>query len=264
MPCFVDWALRRRGPFADLDVPQLKVIAAVNLQTWLVAAVDREWGFRTLRQLGAARFPWKAIMPPSDQAVTRPYGDRILELHGFSVADLKSWGGDDPAPYARTLREDDSAGNLPARWLANHLETPLVRHTQFLSEQRMANGVFFIVNMNSPWTGGLSVLRNLRFLKMDEDALRTVQAEFGAELLTLPERLFAGVDEDLLTIGWRHHYIYGRDDTDPALIRAILASLEAPEFLDNAMGVSYTAVRPGLVPGVELHPVSEAWYARSR
>jgi hypothetical protein len=89
-----------------------------------------------------------------------------------------------------------------------------------------------------------------------------VADEFGAEILTLPERIFRGVDRDMPTIGWRHQYIYGRDDTDPELVLAILAALERPAFLDNAYGASYTAVEPRLVPGVELHPAARSWYER--
>jgi len=263
MPPFVDWAMRRSGPLSDIVPAELRVIAAVNLPTWLVAAVEREAGFHTLRELGEAKFPWKPIMPPADQLL-RAWGERVLQLHGFSTAEFKEWGGDDPLPYSRELRHDAPADGLPASWVADRAPEPLARYTQHLARNGLANGVFFIVNLASPWAGGLSVLRDLTFLEIEHDALRTVQRELGAQLLILPDRIFPGVDRDMLTLGWRHQYIYGRDDTDPVLIRAILGALEKPQLLENAMGVSYTAVEPELVPGVELHCASREWYAAVR
>jgi hypothetical protein len=263
MPPLVDWAMRRSGPLSDIVAAELRVIAAVNLPAWLVAAVERKAGFRTLRELGEARFPWKPIMPPADQMI-RAWEERILQLHGFSMADLKSWGGDDPVYYAGQLMHDATEGGPGAAWRAGRTPEPLVSYTQYLARNELVNGAFFVVNLASPWAGSLSLLPDLCFLEIDYQALRTVQRELGAELLVLPDRIFPGVDRDLLTIGWRHQYIYGRHDTDPELVRAILSALERPQLLENAIGVSYTAVQPELVPGVELHPASREWYEATR
>jgi hypothetical protein len=263
MPPFVDWANRRFGLMADTDFPALRVIAAVNLSMWLVAAADSDTGFTRLRDIGDARFSWKPIMPPADQLL-RGYGERVLELHGFSTDDIKSWGGNDPVYTPRDLRHAGQADGLPGSWIADRPPVPLVTYTRQLSDSGLANGLFVMVNLNSPWASGLSILRELRFLEMDEAALSTVADELGTEIITLPERIFRGVDRDMPTIGWRHHYIYGRDDTDPGLVHAILRALERPDFLDNAYGASYTAVEPDLVAGVELHPVARAWYEGRR
>lgn len=263
MPLFVDWAMRRSGLLSDITPADLRVIAAVNLPTWLVAAVDRTAGFRTLRELGEAKFPWMPIMPPADQ-LTRGWGERILQLHGFSTAELKSWGGDDPLPYSRELRHDDPDTGLPASWVADRAPEPLISYTQYLARNDLANGLFFIVNLASPWACGLSALRDLRFLEFEHDALQVVRQELGAQLLTLPDRIFPGVDHDMLTMGWYHQYIYGRADTDPELVRATLQALERPLLMENAFGISYTAVEPEIVPGVELHDATREWYQRTR
>lgn len=263
MPPFVDWAVRGRGPLADLDAGHLRVIAAVNLSTWLVAAVDAESGVRTLREIGEKRFPWKPITPPGDQLL-RAWGERVLELHGFSTQALRDWGGDDPPPYARDLRHEPAEDGLPARWIADRASGPLSGYTHYQLENGLANGVFMFVNLASPWTNVLANVRTMTFLDLEDDALRTVAEEFGAQLVPLPERLYPGVDRTIPTIGWRHQYVYGREDTDPELVRAILKALERPEFLDNAMGISYTAVEPDLVPGVELHPAALDWYRDRR
>jgi hypothetical protein len=264
MPPLVAWAIRRAGgPLSDMGAADLRVIAAVNLPAWLVAAVERKAGFRTLRELGEARFRWKPIMPPADHLL-RGWEERILQLHGFSTADLKSWGGDDPLYCAGQLLHDATEGGLSADWAAERAPEPLVSYTQYLARNGLANGVFFVVNLASPWAGSLSLLPDLCFLEFDYQALLTAQREHGAQLLVLPDRIFPGVDRDLLTVGWRHQYIYGRSDTDTDLVRAILGALERPQLLENAVGASYSAVEPELVPGVELHSASREWYDATR
>jgi hypothetical protein len=263
MPPFVDWAMRRSGPLSDVPAAELRVIAAVNLPAWMVAAVERKSGFRTLRELGEARFPWKPIMPPAGQLL-RAWQERILQLHGFSTADLKSWGGDDPVCHVGQLRHHTVDDGLPEAWAPGRIPDPLAGCTQYLARNELANGVFSVVNLASPWAASLWLLPDLRFLEIDYQALRTVQRELGAELLVLPDRIFPGVNRDLLTIGWRHQYIYGRHDTDSDLARAILSALERPQLLENAIGASYTAVEPELVSGVELHHASREWYDATR
>jgi len=259
MPPLVDWAMRPGGPLPDIAPADLRVIAAVNLPAWLVAAVERKAGIRTLRELGEARFPWKPIMPPADHLL-RAWEERILQFHGFSVTDLKSWGGDDPLYSAGQLLHDATEGGLSAVWSALRAPEPLVSYAQYLARNDLANGAFFVVNLASPWAGSLSMLPDLSFLEFDYQALLAAQRELGAQLLVLPNRIFPGVDRDLLTLGWRHQYIYGRSDADPDLVRAILGALERPQLLENAVGASYSAVEPELIPGVELHPASLEWY----
>jgi hypothetical protein len=263
MPPLVAWANRRSGPLSDIVPAELRVIAAVNLPAWLVAAVERKAGFRTLRELGEARFPWKPIMPPADHLL-RGWEERILQLHGFSTADLKSWGGGDPLYYAGQLMHDATEGGLSAAWAAERTPEPLVSYTQYLARNELANGVFFVVSLASPWAGSLSLLPDLCFLEFDYQAMLTAQREHGAQLMVLPNRIFPGVDRDLLTAGWRHQYIYGPSDTDPDLVRAILGALERPQLLENAVGASYSAVEPELVSGVELHSASREWYDATR
>jgi hypothetical protein len=259
MPPFVDWAMHGDSRLPGIPAGELRVIAAVNLPAWLVAAVERKAGLRTLRELGEARFPWKPIMPPADQ-LFRVWEERILQLHGFSTAELKSWGGDDPLGHAWQLMHQAADSGLSAACVAGRAPEPPVSYTQYLARNNLANGAFFVVNLASPWAGSLSLLRDLCFLEFDYQALRTVQRELGAQLLVLPNRIFPGMNRDLLTVGWRHQYIYGRSDTDPDLVRAILGALERPQLLENAIGASYTAVEPELVPGAELHPASLEWY----
>ena len=82
---------------------------------------------------------------------------------------------------------------------------------------------------------------DLRFLRFDEAILDAIIAEWGGTKMTLPARLFNGVDEDMPVVGWRHHYIYGKADVPDELVRAVLQALEDERILDNAHGFSYRA-----------------------
>ena len=90
--------------------------------------------------------------------------------------------------------------------------------------------------------------------------LDAVNAEWGGTKMTLPARLFNGVDEDMPVVGWRHHYIYGGADVPDELAAAVLKALEDERFLDNAHGFSYSGFRPQLIKGIKLHRVTEEYY----
>jgi len=248
-PQFVDWAQRGLDVFAGKAIPELRVVAALNLPLWLAAAVDRSAGFTTLAELGAARFPWNVIWPGPDNIVG-VYIERIMREHGFSIADVVSWGGADLRPMGpRPPGSTDPTNNILIR-----------RNTAKYARSGAANGFFLYINGSSPWARDMTELRDLRFLRFDERILDAINAEGGGTKMTLPARLFPGVDEDLVVAGWRHHYIYGKADVPDEIAGAVLRALADERLLDNAGGVSYSAFRPQLVRGVKLHRVTEAYY----
>ena len=105
-------------------------------------------------------------------------------------------------------------------------------------------------------------MRDLRFLRFEEPILDAIRAEWGGTKITLPARLFNGVDQDMPVVGWRHHYIYGTAEVPDELVRAVLKALEDERILDNAMGISYSGFRPVLPESVELHRVTDDYFRR--
>jgi TRAP-type uncharacterized transport system substrate-binding protein len=83
--------------------------------------------------------------------------------------------------------------------------------------------------------------------------------------MILPAKLFPGADEDLVTLGWRHLYVYGTEQTESDLVVAVLRALEqsADRILENYHGLSYTAQMPKLRAGTQMHPAAEDYF-RSR
>lgn len=248
-PQFVDWSQRKLDVYAGKDVPELRVVAALNLPLWLAAAVDRAAGFTTLRELGAAKYPWKLIWPGHDNIVG-VYIERLMREHGFSVADVVAWGGSDLRPMGpRPPGSVDPTNNILVR-----------RNTATYARSGEADGFFLYINASSPWARDMTTLRDLRFLRFDEGVIDRVNAEWGGTKLTLPARLFPGLDDDMPAAGWRHHYVYGKPDVPDELVHALLTSLEDESILDNGGAISFSGFRPRLVGNVQLHRAADAYY----
>lgn len=243
MPPFLDWANSRRGPLADFDGPKLVVIAAINQPVWLAAAVDQASGLSSLRELAERKYPWRPVSHRASEFFSI-YVDRILGEHGIARADLESWGGgilpptSDPAPPSVMPRIEYPPG---------------------------ANGFFLYTSWTVQWARDLTSRNSLRFLRFDEDALDRIVRDLGGQKLRMPQRLYPGVEDDLLAVGWMHHYVYGTVDTDAELVRSVLDALAdaGDDLLLNAQGHSYTSHRaPELVPRVELHPAAAEHHSR--
>jgi hypothetical protein len=253
MPSFVDWAQRKLSAFADEVIPELCVVAALNLPVWLAATVDRSSGIKTLKELAEKKYPWKAVLPPPANQIG-VYIERIMAAHGVTREKIVEWGGADLRPtYTRTEAER-------AAERAEGRPSVLATHTAELAKDGSTNGFFLFVNGMSAWGRDLTVLGDLTFLRFDEAILDQLNAELGGTKLTLPARLFPGVEEDLPVVGWRHHYLYAKKDVPDDLVTAILKALEDERILDNAHGFSYSAIRPQLVSDLKLHPVTDAYF----
>ena len=80
LPQFIDWAQRGLDVYAGTTMPDLHVIAALDLDVWLAAAIDRSPGITSLAELAAAKYPWNVVLPAPNNLVG-VYIDRILREH---------------------------------------------------------------------------------------------------------------------------------------------------------------------------------------
>jgi hypothetical protein len=138
----------------------------------------------------------------------------------------------------------------------------MISVTKDLAKSGETNGFFLYVNGCSQWGRDLTTIGDLRFLTFDEAALDKINAEWGGTKITLPARLFNGVEEDMPAVGWRHHYIYGNADVPDDIALAVLKALEDERILDNGHGFSYSGFRPHLVADLKLHRASEDYYKK--
>lgn len=256
MPSFVDWAVRGLHPvFKETKIPELRVIAALNLPVWLAAAVDRASGITTLKEIAEKKYPWKVVLPAPANLVGT-YIEYIMEAHGITREKIISWGGADLRPTLQKTPEER------ARLIRETGRDEMISITKELATTGATNGFFLYVNGCSAWGRDLTTIGDLRFLRFEEAALDAINAKWGGTKITLPARLFKGADEDMPAVGWRHHYIYGGADVPDDLVVAILTALEDERILDNAHGFSYSGFRPQLVADLKLHRAAEDYYKK--
>ena len=251
MATYFDWAAVHLAGFEQekFENEQFRVIAAVNRPSWMAAGVLRSAGISTLRELANLKYPWDCLAFDSTNGLGM-YADRLMEQHGFNRDDVKSWGGSWPGGYPiaeahQPPKPDGSPSNAKQ-----------------VAERGLINGFFHHIYWTSAWARQVTTLLDLKFVQLEESAIDSVIQQYGGEKMTLPARLFPGADEDLLTIGWRHLYVYGTEQTDPGLVVAVIRALEqsADRILENYHGLSYTAQMPKLRPGTLMHPAAEDYY----
>lgn len=247
---FLDWAQRRIGPYAGEDLRDLRAIAALNNAQWIAAAVDRESGIASLRELGERRYPWRVVLPLAHHATTL-WVDRTLELHGITRASIVEWGGEIFHPQDLSPRTEGP----DEPWVMRSI-------TRRLAEERLANGFMNYTRWTNVWARDLTTLLDLRFIGADEALLAQVVRELGGHLMTLPALMYRGLDADIPAIGWYYDYIYGTPDTPADLVAAILEALDEEVFLENAVAYSYAGRRVPLPPGLQYHPAAEEILAR--
>ena len=143
MPSFVDWAERRLGVFEGKDLPELRVVAALNFPVWLAATVDRASGITSLKELAEKQYPWNVVLPPPHNQIG-VYIERILAAHGITRESIISWGGADLRP-TRTRTDAERAAERAAG------SAVLATHTAELAKSGATNGFFLYVNGQSAW-----------------------------------------------------------------------------------------------------------------
>ena len=145
-PQFVEWAQRGLGAFAGLQLPELRVVAVLNLPLMLAAAVDRSSGFTTLADLARARYPWKLVSPGPDNLVGT-YVDRIMEEHGLSRESIVAWGGADLRPHLGRTPEQRAQQTGPNVMHSNTAE---------YARSGAADGYYLYINGSSDWARDLT------------------------------------------------------------------------------------------------------------
>src|SRR5208282_6582992 len=148
------------------------------------------------------------------------YIEYIMKGHGITRESIISWGGADLRPTLQKTPE------MRAKLIRETGRDEMISVTKDLAKSGDTNGFFLYVNGCSQWGRDLTTLLDLRFITFDEKVLDTINAEWGGTKITLPARLFNGVDQDMPVVGWRHHYIYGAADVPDELVRAVLKALE--------------------------------------
>jgi TRAP-type uncharacterized transport system substrate-binding protein len=88
---FLTQAYRGVGLFPNA-LP-LRIVAVYPSHDQFVFAIHPRTGLRSLREVKEFRYPLQVSVKEDPTHSTRVMTDQILGLHGFSLADIESWGG---------------------------------------------------------------------------------------------------------------------------------------------------------------------------
>jgi TRAP-type uncharacterized transport system substrate-binding protein len=186
------------GPFTT--AMDLATIAVLPHYDQLAFAVSDRLGFRHLGDIAAARYPLRVSVRGSLDEVTAMSIDVVLGAHGFSLADIRAWGG--------TVHYDQP--------MPNH-ETRLGRLKSGEIDAIFEEGT--IIWVNDVTAAGASVL------PIDDEHLAVLQ-RLGFRRGILDAATYPTLGGDVQTVDYSGWPIYCRADAPDDLVRQFCTALD--------------------------------------
>jgi TRAP-type uncharacterized transport system substrate-binding protein len=195
-------ALAYRGS-APYQKPQpVRTLAVIPSLDQFAFAVRKGTGLKTFEDIAAQRYPLKISVRGQKDHSLHFLLDHIMEAAGFSLKDLRSWGGD--------LRKE---GTLP------YPEGP-----KFVALARGEIDGIFDEAVDEWLDKALSV--GMTILPLSEATVRKVEAK-GCRRAIIPKSRYLGLPQDVLTIDFSGWPIFVHADTPDRLVTQFCAALEA-------------------------------------
>jgi TRAP-type uncharacterized transport system substrate-binding protein len=228
---------------------EVALIAVLPHYDQLGFAVTKKSGLTSLIDIRDKRFPLRLSVRGSLDACTTRLVDKVLQVHGFSYADIVSWGGS--VSYDQPMPRDSSFGE-PSR---------IDRAASGELDAIFEEGVIVWANQ--------AVEADMVFLDLDEPHLQKLEQEGFTrgkmEKLRLPL-----LPRDIPTVDFSGWPIYSRTDTSDLLIRKFCEALEARK---GSMPWTWGPVKQAPVPlermvidapdtpiDIPFHPVAKAFW----
>jgi TRAP-type uncharacterized transport system substrate-binding protein len=222
--------------------PSLRALMRVTAPRYIGVAATVESGITSLEQIAVERRPIRLVT--ISQAKPRTPGQayvtsRILELSGFTQADVVAWGG-------RVFTGDDA---IPAVMQGN---------VDVLAAWAYPN---WAPNWGAAWMYG-QILLNLRFLPIAEHVLDTIGGELGVRKGMMPAHLFRGLEEDVPTLVYPDEVINTHADLSDDLAREIVRAIDEHQdtLQDGYVTFAYNPFTAWRDLGAPLHPGAEAYF----
>ena len=242
----VSWAHRGIGIYEGRAIPNLRAIASIGHPNWHAFAVTYESRLTAIEQIKERKFPLRIYTPHAGFGGRIGSGgfitDKILEAYGFTLEDIKRWGG--------KVLTGENEGNRSQR------------------ERNFDAMVYRAYAGFGP--GGhrwqeATILNNLRFLPIASHVLAEVGEKYGLRRGLMPRLLMRGVDEDVPTFYFPNFVIYSSIHMDEEIAFMTAKSLDEHNeyFAERYVPFLYNPFRVCRDTGAPLHPGAERYY-RSR
>jgi TRAP-type uncharacterized transport system substrate-binding protein len=238
-------AVAYRGTGSAFTAPQpVRAVTVLPSRDQCLFAVRAETGFTHIEDIARARYPLKLSLRGLDQHWLHFMLDDIFAAAGFSLAHLKSWGGE--------VRKE---GHIP------HPGTP-----RFESLMRGEVDAIFDEGVHS-WADSM-VPAGMTVLHLGEDTVAKLEA-MGYRRDYLRKKTYPTLPEDILTLDFSGWPVFVREDADDDLVRHVCAGLEArrdeiPWEGGGPLPLERMCRDVAEAPlGIPLHPAAERfWSAR--
>ena len=230
-------AYRGTGMFSE-PLP-VRVVASYPSWDRFVLLLHERTGITSISQIKEQRYPLRLSIREDTTHSTRILIDQVLAAHGFSLADLESWGGSfqlNGPPHDQRRMGAITAGELDAifdegipLWL----------------EHALASG--------------------LRPVTLDAGVFQQLEA-IGWRRVVIPAGRFANLTEDYACIDYSGWPLYTRADLPDETAYKVCAAFNAsadviPWDPDSYTGVDQIGRDMESTPlDVPLHPGAEQWY----
>ncbi len=233
-------ALAGKGPFAE-PVP-VRAITVLQSYDQLVLAVAEGTGLTSLADVKRQRYPLRVSLRAQRNHAVHLVADEVLAAAGFSLDDIRSWGGE--------VRYDPGLpGGNPERLGA--------------VERGEVDAVFD--EASNQWTDQALDL-GMRILPIDGPVLRTLEG-LGFRRGTLAKALFPGLEADVQTLDFSGFMVYTHADVPDDVVRSVCAALEArkdrihPDKGDPPLRLDLMCKDTPEGPiGIPLHPAAERFW----
>ena len=185
---------------------QVALIAVMPHYDQLAFAVSESSGLKSLDDIREKRFPLRVSVRGSQDACTTLLVDKVLNIHGFSYADIISWGGsvsyDQPMPHQTPPNQQSRIDRVRSGELDAIFEEGVV------------------VWANPALAAGM------RFLNIEERRLVELE-KIGFKRGTLEKSRYGKLPADVNVVDFSGWPIYTRVDASDLLVRKFCEAMEA-------------------------------------
>lgn len=192
-------AVLGKGPFRT-PIP-LRAITVIPSPDQLAFAVTETTGLKSLHEVRERRYPLRMSMRGQKDHALHPVVDEVLAAAGFSLDDIRSWGGQ--------VRYDDG---LP---MGDNRMGAMVRGEVDMIVDEAVRG----------WANA-ALEAGMRILPLDESMLAKLEA-IGLRRAAMPASRYPRLGTDLPTLDFSGFAVYTHAAAPDAVVASICAALEA-------------------------------------
>jgi TRAP-type uncharacterized transport system substrate-binding protein len=237
-------ALAGNKPYEGEVHKDFTSIATFGRKNYLALAIRAGTGLRDLYDVKKKQYPLRILAGGGGEEGS--VLDTVLRHHGTNLEEIKEWGG----------KLYTWSGYL----ITEHMFDRAPVHVREF-DMMLGNTYLGYTPHNRYWYDA-TVLQDMRFLDFDEELIEKLLLREGNKRMTIPRRLYPGIDRDIPTVGIDKLYIYCLKDQPAELVRLIAEGLDTNSDIFRSVHVAFYYDREMVWKSeyIPLHPAAEEYY----